>query len=181
MLRAMRRERSGAAVRQLLVRIRDAVPGIALRSAFIVGFPGETEDDVQELCDFLEETEFERVGVFRYSQEENTVAATLPGQLPERVKQARWERVMAVQAGVAARRAQAQVGRVVEVLVERELPEGGLVGRTATQAPEIDGEIRLQGTASPGDLVHACVTGAETYDLIGEILADHVDRSPAGP
>ena len=181
MLRAMRRERSGAAVRQLLARIREAVPGIALRSAFIVGFPGETEDDVLELCDFLEETEFERVGVFRYSQEENTVAATLPGQLPERVKQVRWERVMAVQAGVAARRARAQVGRVVEVLVERELPEGGLVGRTATQAPEIDGEIRLTGGASPGDLVRARVTGAETYDLLGEIVVDDVDRSPAWP
>jgi len=181
MLRAMRRERSGAAVRQLLARIRDAVPGIALRSAFIVGFPGETDDDVAELCDFLEEAEFERVGVFRYSREENTVAATLPGQLPERVKQMRWERVMAVQAAVAARRALAQVGRVVEVLVERELPEGGLVGRTATQAPEIDGEIRLQGAASPGDLVRACVTGAETYDLLGKIIDDDVDRSPARP
>ncbi len=181
MLRAMRRERSGDAVRRLLARIRDAVPGIALRSAFIVGFPGETEDDVRELCDFLEETEFERVGVFRYSREENTVAATLPGQLPERVKQARWERVMAVQAGVAARRARAQVGRVVQVLVERERPEGGLAGRTATQAPEIDGEIRLVGTASPGDLVGARVTGADTYDLLGEIVVDDVDRSPARP
>ena len=181
MLRAMRRERSGAAVRQLLARIRDAVPGIALRSAFIVGFPGETDDDVAELCDFLEEAEFERVGVFRYSREENTVAATLPGQLPERVKQMRWERVMAVQAAVAARRALAQVGRVVEVLVERELPEGGLVGRTATQAPEIDGEIRLVGAARPGDLVHARVTGAETYDLLGKIIDDDVDRSPARP
>lgn len=88
---------------------------------------------------------------------------------------------MAVQAGVAARRARAQVGRVVQVLVERERPEGGLAGRTATQAPEIDGEIRLVGTASPGDLVGARVTGADTYDLLGEIVVDDVDRSPARP
>ena len=181
MLRAMRRERTGAAVRRLLAHIRTAVPGIALRSAFIVGFPGETDDDVRELCDFLEETEFERVGVFRYSREEDTVAATLPGQLPERVKQARWERVMTVQAAVAARRARAQMGRVVHVLVEREDADGRLVGRTSTQAPEIDGEIRLVGRAAPGDLVRARVTGAETYDLDAEIVPDHVDRPPDAP
>jgi ribosomal protein S12 methylthiotransferase len=177
MLRAMRRERSGDAIRALLARIRAAVPGIALRSAFIVGFPGEREDDVAELCDFLEEAEFERVGVFRYSREENTHAATLPGQVPEAKKAERWERVMAVQARVAARRAAAHVGRVVEVRDAR----GDLIGRTSTQAPEIDGTIRLAGDAAPGDLTRAQVTGADTYDLVGKILPNAVDRQHSTP
>ncbi|HWP65648.1 MAG TPA: 30S ribosomal protein S12 methylthiotransferase RimO [Candidatus Limnocylindria bacterium] len=169
-LRAMRRERSGAAIRRLVRRIRDAVPGIALRSSFIVGFPGERARDVDELCAFLEEAEFEHAGVFRYSREENTPAAALPEQVPERTKRARWERVMAVQAGVSARRMRAQVGRELDVLVEREEAAGIVVGRTAAQAPEIDGVIRLRGEAAPGDMVRARVTGAATYDLEGEVL-----------
>ena len=95
----MRRERSGAAIRRLVRRIRAHVPGIALRSAFIVGFPGETEAHVDELCDFLEEAELDRVGVFRYSREEGTQAAELRGHLPETVKRRRWERVMPWPAG----------------------------------------------------------------------------------
>jgi ribosomal protein S12 methylthiotransferase len=175
MLRAMRRERTGAAVRRLVARIRAAVPGIALRSTFIVGFPGETARHVDELCAFLEEAEFDHAGVFRYSPEEGTEAATLPGQIRESVKQSRWERVMQVQAAVSARRMHAQVGREVEVLVEREEPSGRLVGRTAAQAPEIDGVVRLRGTAAPGDVVRARITGASTYDLSGSVLST-VDR-----
>jgi ribosomal protein S12 methylthiotransferase len=166
-LRAMRRERSGAAIRRLLRRIRAAVPGIALRSAFIVGFPGETDAHVDELCGFLEEVELDRVGVFRYSDEEGTHAAGLPGQVPEAVKRRRWERVMATQAGVAARRARRQLGRVIEVLVEG---EGPLVGRSSDQAPEIDGLVRLRGAATPGGLVLARITGAGIYDLDGEVV-----------
>jgi len=171
MLRAMRRERSGAAIRRLLARVRAAVPGVALRSAFIVGFPGETEDDVRALCDFLEEAEFERVGVFTYSREEGTAAATLPDQVAEAVKRERRARVMAVQARVAARRAAAQVGQGVEVLVE-DARGRVLVGRTRTQAPEIDGVIRLVGQATPGTIVRAAVTGSDTYDLRGEVRED---------
>src|SRR2546429_7645069 len=103
MLRGMRRERSGAAIRRLLSRVRAAVPGVAVRSAFIVGFPGETEDDVRALCDFLEEAEFERVGVFTYSREEGTAAATLPDQVAGAVKRERRARGLAVPAGGAAR------------------------------------------------------------------------------
>jgi ribosomal protein S12 methylthiotransferase len=172
LLRAMRRERSGAAIRSLLRRIRAVVPGIALRTAFIVGFPGEREDDVRALCDFVEEAEFERVGVFRYSREENTAAAALSEQVPERLKAERRERVMEVQARVAARRAAAQVGRLVEVLVEGAQGPDRLVGRTRTQAPEIDGTVTLSGRdrAAPGDVVMARLTRAETYDLHGELL-----------
>jgi ribosomal protein S12 methylthiotransferase len=180
-LRAMRRERSGDAIRRLIGRIRAAVPGIALRSSFIVGFPGETERCVDELCAFLEEAELDRVGVFRYSQEENTHAATLPGQVPEKRKKARWERVMATQARVAARKARAQIGREIDVLVESEGPKGTAIGRTATQAPEIDGVIRVHGDAAPGDLVRVRITGADTYDLEGDIVSSDVDRPRVSP
>jgi ribosomal protein S12 methylthiotransferase len=165
MLQAMRRERSGNAIRRLVVRIREAVPGITLRSSFIVGFPGETDDDVSVLCDFLEEAQLDHVGVFRYSQEEDTAAATLPGQLPERAKRTRWERVMAVQARVAAARSRARIGSEVEVLVEGEEGPGRLIGRAAWQAPEIDGRVHLRADAAPGDLVRARITGADVYDL----------------
>ena len=173
MLRAMRRERSGVAIRRLIARIRRAVPEIALRTSFIVGFPGETDDDVRELCDFLEEAEFDHVGVFRYSQEENTPAAAFPEQLSEAVKAERWERVMAAQARIASRRAAAHRGRTVEVLVEGRDARGRLIGRTRGQAPEIDGRTYLHGRAAAGDLVQARIVGTETYDLVGDIVASH--------
>ena len=173
MLRTMRRERSGAAIRRLIARIRRAVPEIALRTSFIVGFPGETDADVRELCDFLEEAEFDHVGVFRYSQEENTPAAAFPEQLSEAVKAERWERVMAAQAHIAARRAAAHRGRTVEVLVEGRDARGRLIGRTRGQAPEIDGRTYLHGRAAAGDLVQARIVGTETYDLVGDIVASH--------
>jgi ribosomal protein S12 methylthiotransferase len=179
MLRAMRRERSGQAIRRLVARIRAAVPGIALRSAFIVGFPGEREDDVRELCDFLEETAFDRVGVFRYSQEEGTAAATYPDQVPAAVMAERFARVMAVQARVAARTGAARVGQVVEVLVE-EARRQGLRGRTRDQAPAIDGCVRLRGAAAPGDVVRAVITGADAYDLRADVVEDAVD-TPGSP
>jgi len=173
MLRTMRRERSGAAIRRLIARIRRAVPEIALRTSFIVGFPGETDADVRELCDFLEEAEFDHVGVFRYSQEENTPAAAFPEQLSEAVKAERWERVMAAQAHIAARRAAAHRGRTVEVLVEGRDARGRLIGRTRGQAPEIDGRTYLHGRGAAGDLVQARIVGTETYDLVGDIVAAH--------
>jgi ribosomal protein S12 methylthiotransferase len=170
MLKAMRRERSGKAIRELVARIRAAVPGVALRTAFIVGFPGETDDDVRELCDFIEETGFERAGVFRYSKEENTHAATLPDHLPERVKQARFERVMETQAGVAARISRTQIGRELDVLVEEEVEPGRFVGRSATQAPEIDGCVHVRGAAGLGEVVRVRVVDADVYDLHGQVL-----------
>ena len=171
MLRTMRRERSGAAIRRLIARIRRAVPEIALRTSFIVGFPGETDADVRELCDFLEEADFDHVGVFRYSQEENTPAAAFPEQLSETVKAERWERVMAAQVRIASRRAAVHRGRTVEVLVEGRDARGRLIGRTRGQAPEIDGRTYLHGRAAAGDLVQARIVGTETYDLVGDIVA----------
>ena len=179
-LRAMRRP-GAEPTRRLLARLRTAVPDLALRSAFIVGFPGERDDDVQALCDFLEETELDHVGVFRYSPEEGTAAVALSEVVPESVVEARWERVMSVQAAVSARRLTQQVGRDVTVLVEAEETPGRLLGRTAAQAPEIDGVIRLHGQAAPGDFVRARVTAATTYDLEGVMAAPIVDTIPARP
>jgi ribosomal protein S12 methylthiotransferase len=182
MLRAMRRGGTSGSVRRLVDRIRTAVPGIAIRTTFIAGFPGETDADVDELCAFLEEAQFENVGVFQYSREENTTANDLPGQVSARTKEARWKRLMATQAGVAARHAAAQVGRVVEVLVDGVDDAGQLVGRTAQQAPEIDGTVQLVGgEAEPGDLVKVRVLSADTYDLTGAILTTAVDRERANP
>jgi ribosomal protein S12 methylthiotransferase len=180
-LRAMRRERSAGALRQLVARIRARVPGIVLRTAFIVGFPGETDDDVRALSDFVAEMAFDHVGVFRYSHEEGTAAARLPDDVPRAEKERRWERVMAVQAAVSARRLAAQVGRSTEVLVEAVDERGGLVGRTRGQAPEIDGVVRLRGPAAPGTLVRARITGASTYDLEAIVLPDAVDTPSARP
>jgi ribosomal protein S12 methylthiotransferase len=179
-LRAMRRERTGLALRALVARIRAAVPGIALRTAFIVGFPGETEDDVRVLCDFVEALEFDRVGVFRYSREEDTAAASLPGHVPERVKQARFERVMATQARVAARLARAQVGREVPVLLEDETAPGRFAGRLATQAPEIDGGVVVEGDGRPGELVTARIVAADVYDMRARIVraVDSIQPTP---
>jgi ribosomal protein S12 methylthiotransferase len=170
-LARMRRPKGAGAVRRLLGRIRDAVPGIALRSSFIVGFPGETEDDLRALLDFLEEAALDHVGVFRYSQEEGTVAGELPGQLdPALIDEAR----------ISARLAKARVGQIVEALVET-AGDGALIGRTSQQAPEIDGVIRLVGAAAPGDLMRARVVEADTYDLVGLIETRVVDRSVGSP
>ena len=180
-LRAMRRERSAAALRRLVARIRRAVPNVVLRTAFIVGFPGETEDDVTALCDFVAEMAFDHVGVFCYSHEEGTAAAKLADDVPRAEKQRRRARVMAAQAAVSARRLAAQVGRSTEVLVEAVSGDGSLVGRTRGQAPEIDGVVRLRGTAAPGALVRARITGAGTYDLEGIVLPDAVDTPGVRP
>lgn len=178
MLRAMRRERSAAALRRLVARIRAAVPDVALRTAFIVGFPGETEDDVRALCDFVGEIGFDHVGVFEYSHEERTAAGALDDDVPATEKRVRRGRVMAAQAAVSAARVRAWIGRSTEVLVERELEDGRLVGRMPGQAPEIDGVVYLRGEAAPGDLVTAAIVGADVYDLHAAIVPSDVD-SPA--
>ena len=182
MLKAMRRGGSSGSVRRLVDRIRTAVPGIAIRTTFIVGFPGETDADVDELCAFLEDAAFENVGVFQYSREENTTANDLPGQIHAKNKEARWKRVMSAQAQVAAHHAAGHVGRVLEVLVDGADDDGQLVGRTAQQAPEIDGVVRLEaGGAEPGDFVKVRVLSADTYDLTAEILDGTVDRAALNP
>ena len=167
MLRAMRRERSADSLRRLIERIRRRLPDVALRTSFIVGFPGETEDDFDALCRFVQEIEFERVGVFRYSQEENTDAGAMPDQVSEPVKEQRWHKLMEIQREVSRRRNAAWVGREVPVLACGHDDDGRAHGRTAAQAPEIDGVVFLDGEFSAGELVTVRITGSDDYDLFG--------------
>ncbi len=173
-LRAMRRERSGAALHKLLERIRARIPGVVLRTSFIVGFPGETEAAYGRLVDFVREIEFDRVGVFTYSREENTAAFDLPNQVPERVKRDRRSALMEAQAEISLKKNRGLVGREVEVLVEGPLPGRAtrLRGRTSGQAPDIDGSVFLKGDAEPGEFVCARIEKALSYDLHARIAGE---------
>jgi len=171
MLRAMRRERDGAAVRRLIDRMRQRVPGVAIRTSFIVGFPGESDADFAELLTFVKEAHFERVGVFCYSREEGTAAASLPGQLPERVKRHRFGLLMRAQANVAAAFNRRLVGSTQEVLVCGEDDQGRCYGRLFSQAPEIDGVVFLREQSPPGRIELTRITESGTYDLMGSLLS----------
>jgi ribosomal protein S12 methylthiotransferase len=171
MLRSMKRERSADALRRILERVRAAIPGVALRTSFIVGFPGETEAAFASLVEFVREQRFDRVGVFTYSHEENTAAYDLAGQVPEGVKRRRRAELMEVAAEISLEKNRGLVGREIEVMVE-----GAAVGRatrlrarTPAQAPEIDGMVLLSGEAEPGEIVRARIERASTYDLHGRI------------
>ncbi|MDE1169636.1 MAG: 30S ribosomal protein S12 methylthiotransferase RimO [Verrucomicrobium sp.] len=165
MLEAMRRETSEEYVRDLVARIRKGIPGVTLRTTFIVGFPGETEDDFQTLLGFIKETEFDRLGVFRYSQEEGTRAAKMEEQLPEPVKKARWNQAMALQRDLAESVGERFVGRRLRVLVEK---PG--IGRTQGDAPEVDGQVILSGEAPVSTFVEVEVTGCRGYDLLAKVI-----------
>jgi ribosomal protein S12 methylthiotransferase len=160
MLDAMQRETDGRHIRDLVARIRAGIPGIALRTTFIVGFPGETEADVDELAAFIQETQFERLGVFRYSQEEGTRAARLPAQVPAREKERRWRRLMALQQDVAAGIGRRQVGQQPTVLVE----EPG-VARGEADAPDIDGRVYVSDDLPVGGFARVKITASDVYDL----------------
>jgi ribosomal protein S12 methylthiotransferase len=170
-LRAMRRERSGAALHGLLERVRRRVPGVTLRTSFIVGFPGEDEAAFKRLLDFVRAEQFDRVGVFTYSREENTTAYAMANQVPARIKRERRARLMETQADISLSKNRDLVGREVEVMVEGSMPGRvtRLRGRMSIQAPEIDGMVVLRGSAEPGDFVSARIDKALSYDLVGEV------------
>ena len=173
-LRAMRRPAHGERVLERIRSWREQCPELVLRSTFIVGFPGETEADFEELLDWLRAAELDRVGCFRYEAVAGARANALPGAVPEEVKEERWHRLMAVQQQISAARLRRRVGQVLEVLVD-DVGEDGAVGRTAGDAPEIDGLVHIEiprGTAppAPGDLVSVAVAGADDYDLFGALL-----------
>ncbi len=176
-LRAMRRERSGAALSKLLERIRRKIPGVALRTSFIVGFPGEDDNAFAQLLEFVRREQFDRVGVFTYSREENTDAFGLAGQVPERLKRERRAALMEVQAEISLKKNRDLVGREIEVLVEGSTAgrAARLRGRTPAQAPEIDGMVMLKGDAQPGDFVSAKVERALSYDLHAVVMGASVN------
>ena len=175
-LRAMNRPWQAEVTGGLLQRIRAELPDAVLRTTFIVGYPGETDEHFQHLLDFVAEQQFDHVGVFTFSPEEGTPAAELPHQVPPELAQERKDRLMALQQPIAARRNAAWVGRIVDVLIEQENPGSGeMLGRCARFAPEVDGEVRVMPgegglSAAPGTLVPVRITAADTYDLIGEVV-----------
>ncbi len=173
-LRRMNRPADVARTRRLIADLRAAMPDLALRTAFIVGYPGETEAEFQALLDFVADVRFDRVGVFIYSEEEGTPAATLPDPVPPEVRRERFERLMALQQPISLAINQAQVGRTLEVLIEGE-GDGWSVGRSYRDAPEIDGLVLLPGSLPVGEIVPARITQALEYDLIGVA----VDSAPA--
>lgn len=194
MLERMRRETSQKHILDLLARIRAGIPGIALRTTFIVGFPGETERHFEALLDFIRATRFERLGVFAYSREDGTRAGNMAGQVPDRVRQRRREAAMSTQHEVAVQVAESFVGRTIRVLVEHKASAGELetarisswehglirgqdegasrlkgrylVARGEADAPDIDGRVYVRGSLSPGEFARVRVIGHTDYDLI---------------
>jgi ribosomal protein S12 methylthiotransferase len=173
-LRRMQRRVNRAATEELLARLRAAIPHLALRTTFIVGFPGETEAEFEELVAFVRATAFERVGVFPYSFEPGTPATRLDGHLAEEVKQERRDRLMEAQQEVAFAWSRHQLGKELEVIVDGPDPEvpNHVVARSYADAPDIDGLVRVKGKGlRPGDLVKVKVTAADGYDLAARALA----------
>lgn len=165
-LKSMKRP---AAAENTLERIhawREICPELAIRSTFIVGFPGETEQDFEELLDWLEEAQLDRVGCFQYSPVEGAAANDLPGHVPADEMQDRWERFMATQQAISAQKLQDKIGTTQEILIDSVDGEGA-IGRTHADAPEIDGLVHLPGITdlAPGDFVEAEISGADEYDL----------------
>ena len=184
MLRRMRRPANMQMVRRMIADLRSAMPDIALRTSLIVGFPGETEAEFEELLEFVAEVRFDHVGVFTYSPQERTPAAVMPGQVPERVKRRRRMRVMELQEAIALEKNQALIGSELRILVDdqevvrapRAAGPGLYVGRSYRDAPEVDGLVICAGSAQPGDMPLVRVTEAVPHDLIAEPVA-----SPAEP
>jgi ribosomal protein S12 methylthiotransferase len=169
-LRRMRRPADVEGVRCTIERLRAALPEIAIRTAFLVGFPGESEAEFQALLDFATAIEFDRVGVFTYSHEEGTPAGRLADDVPPEVKEERRERLMQIQQPISLAKNQAQVGRTLDVLIEGQ-GEGLSVGRSYRDAPEVDGLVLAQANLPVGQIVPLRITEALEYDLVGEPAA----------
>lgn len=171
-LKRMGRRTTKEEIINIVGKIRKRIPDMAIRTTLITGFPGETEEDHRELLEFVEEMEFERLGVFTYSKEEDTPAAEMPDQIPEEVKEKRQQELMECQQQIAFCHAQDMIAKKLKVLIEGELPEEGVyIGRTYQDAPNIDGYIFMPATGQyiSGEFVDVLVTDAKDYDLIGEI------------
>ncbi len=170
-LRRMGRRSRSREIRSLLEKIRTFLPTVSLRSSLIVGFPGEGESEFRTLLNFVRETRFDHLGVFKYSSEEGTPASRLPSPVPREVKEERYGILMELQKKISHEKYRKMVGQRVEVLTEGRKRDG-LKGRLQTQAPEIDGSVFLKGKTQPGEFVRARITRALHYDVIGEIVAE---------
>lgn len=167
-LRKMQRGHSATGDRKLIEKLRNQIPGLALRTTLITGFPGETPEDFEALKDFVKEVRFERLGVFTYSEEEGTPAARLHDDVPEEVKAARAAEIMAIQEQISLENNAALIGKVIPVIIDRK-EEDILVGRTRHDSPEVDQEVFISspGNSKPGDIIQLKVTDAEAFELYG--------------
>ena len=172
-LRQMRRPGNQEKTLERIRHWRDICPDLTLRSTFIVGFPGETEDDFNYLLDWLDEAQLDRVGCFQYSPVEGAAANDLPDPVPDAIKAERWERFMARQQAISTAKLQARIGSEIEVLIDS-VDEEGAIGRSWADAPEIDGQVYLDGVTGlqPGDALVAEVTAADDYDLWARPVSD---------
>ncbi|HWI54290.1 MAG TPA: 30S ribosomal protein S12 methylthiotransferase RimO [Desulfobacteria bacterium] len=172
-LKAMNRRGSNYDILKLIEKLRSSIPGLAIRTSFIVGFPGETEESFENLVDFVKSVRFDRMGVFTYSPEEGTPAAELPGQVPEEVKEARRDILMKIQQEISLEINKSKIEKTIDVLIEgKDHKEKELyVGRTQFDAPDVDGSVFVRGNGlQPGDIVPVKITHAYEYDLIGEVI-----------
>lgn len=172
-LKAMKRPANDAKVLERIKAWRAICPDLAIRSSFVVGFPGETEEDFQYLLDWLDEAQLDRVGAFRFEPVEGAAANLLPDHVPEEVKEARYARIMAKTAAISAARLQAKIGRTLPVIVDEVDEEGGATARSQADAPEIDGNVLLRdaGHLAQGDIVPVLIEDADEHDLFGVPLA----------
>ena len=161
MLQRMRRETSREHIETLIARLRTGIPGVALRTTFIVGFPGETGEDFESLLDFIERSRFDRLGVFKYSREEGSRAAKMPAQVSAKIKNQRYRRAMSLQQEIAYARARGQVGKRLKLLVDQ--PH---IARTEADAPDVDARVILSEPAPVGEFVWRTITGSRGYDLL---------------
>lgn len=168
-LRTMNRRSTAASIENTLRRLRTAIPDIHIRTTLIVGFPGETEEDYETLLEFIEKERFERLGVFAYSQEENTPAGEMENQIDEEIKTERLDGIMRRQIEISLESNQEKVGRTLDVLVEEMEEEGSFIGRTRYDAPEIDNAVIFTSSRNllPGDMVKVLIQDAFDYDLVG--------------
>lgn len=170
LLKSMRRPAHQAKTLQRIQRWREICPEIAIRSTFIVGFPGETEEDFELLLEFLQQAQLDHVGCFQYSAVDGATANALPDHVPEALKQERWDRFMALQQQISAAKLQAKIDWEMPVIIDQVGPEGA-IGRSYADAPQIDGQVHLPGVAdvAPGDVVMARIVAADEYDLEAEL------------
>jgi len=170
-LRAMNRPWQGQVNDTVIENIKRTLPNAVLRTTFIVGFPGETEEHFEHLRQFVERHEFDHVGVFTFSPEEGTKAYNLPNQLPQQLMDERRDILMQIQQPISWKNNQQEIGKVVDVLIEQENPiRGELIGRSSRFAPEVDGQIYVRGEASLGSIVKVKIHETDTYDLYGEVV-----------
>ena len=174
-LKRMGRRTDSAGIREIVKKLRDNIPDIAIRTTLITGFPGETEEDFNELKAFVQEMRFDRLGVFTYSQEEDTPAAMMEDQIAEEIKETRRDEIMAIQQEIAFENGEKHIGQICDVMIEGYLPDDDVyIARTYMDAPDVDGFVFIETDwkLMSGEFVTVRITGSDRYDLIGEIIPD---------